>query len=216
ALGVLEKGHLIECDRSGLVKGYIGQTAIQTSYMIEKSLGGILFIDEAYSLTNKGDRDFGSEAIEVILKKMDDLRGRFVVICAGYTEEMNFFLESNPGLKSRFDRSFEFSDYTEKELHKILIMNLKKYDLEIDNEIKEKLKEIISRLFNSKVKYFGNAREIRKITEQIILNHDLRLADLTSYERSKIDINKLEESDFKIKLPEIMEKKIEIGFRLYE
>jgi len=122
SLGVLSKGHLIEVDRSGLVAGYIGQTAIKTSEVIQRALGGILFIDEAYSLSSfENTNDFGKEAIDTLLKAMEDHRDDFVVIVAGYPEPMTRFLKSNPGLKSRFNTIIDFEDYNAEELYKIFI-----------------------------------------------------------------------------------------------
>ncbi len=217
SLGVLEKGHIIECDRSSLVKGYIGQTAIQTNQMIERAMGGILFIDEAYSLSNKSERDFGIEAVEIILKRMEDSRGKFIVICAGYTDEMNLFLESNPGLKSRFDKVFVFQDYSEDELYEILESILLDYNLEATNpDVINSLKGIINKTYNSRDKHFGNAREIRKIAEQIVRNHDLRLASLTKYQRKDINLNEIEIEDLTITFSELKTEKIKVGFTLYE
>lgn len=217
SLGVLEKGHIIECDRSSLVKGYIGQTAIQTNQMIERAMGGILFIDEAYSLTNKSERDFGIEAIEILLKRMEDSRGKFIVICAGYTDEMNSFLESNPGLKSRFDKVFVFQDYAEEELYEILISILSDYQLEIDKEeVISTIKEIINKIYKSRDRHFGNAREIRKIAEQVVRNHDLRLASLSKYQRNNININEIDKEDLKITYSELKAEKVKVGFTLYE
>ena len=116
ALGILERGHLVEVDRKSLVAGFVGQTAIKTNEMIDKAKGGGLFIDEAYSLTQGGNNDFGREAIETLLKRMEDERGEFMVIVAGYPEEMKQFIEANPGLMSRFDRTFDFGDYDVGEL----------------------------------------------------------------------------------------------------
>jgi SpoVK/Ycf46/Vps4 family AAA+-type ATPase len=111
ALGILERGHLVECDRQSLVGGYIGQTAIKTAELVDKAMGGVLFIDEAYALTEGGGNDYGKEAVETLLKRMEDQRGKFIVIAAGYTQNMERFLEANPGLKSRFDRTFKFEDF---------------------------------------------------------------------------------------------------------
>jgi SpoVK/Ycf46/Vps4 family AAA+-type ATPase len=112
ALGILERGNLVECDRQALVGAYVGQTAIKTTELVNKAQGGVLFIDEAYSLSEGGENDFGKEAIETLLKRMEDQRGDFIVIVAGYTDNMRQFLESNPGLRSRFDREMHFNDYT--------------------------------------------------------------------------------------------------------
>lgn len=120
SINVLSKGHLVEVDRSGLVGGYVGQTAIKTKEAIEKAMGGILFIDEAYTLTHgKGENDFGQEAVDTILKAMEDYRDDFIVIVAGYTDLMKEFINSNPGLKSRFNQYINFKDYKSNELRDI-------------------------------------------------------------------------------------------------
>jgi SpoVK/Ycf46/Vps4 family AAA+-type ATPase len=129
ALGILERGHLVECDRQSLVGGYVGQTAIKTSELINKAMGGVLFIDEAYSLSDGGGNDFGREAIETLLKRMEDKRGEFIVIAAGYTQNMEKFMESNPGLKSRFDRVFHFKDYNADDLYTIALNQLKDHNI---------------------------------------------------------------------------------------
>nr|MBP7478233.1 AAA family ATPase [Chitinophagales bacterium] len=132
ALGILERGELIECDREKLVGGFIGQTAMKTNELIERARGSVLFIDEAYSLAQGSPGDYGYEAIDTLLKRMEDMRGELIVIVAGYPDRMNQFLESNPGLKSRFDRKFEFEDYTSEELMTIIIKMLEKEDLKLD------------------------------------------------------------------------------------
>ena len=121
ALGIIERGNLVECDRQSLVGGYVGQTAIKTGEVIDRAMGGVLFIDEAYSLTEGGNSDYGKEAIEIILKRMEDYRGNFIVIAAGYTDNMRRFIESNPGLKSRFDRTFTFEDFEPNDLYEIAL-----------------------------------------------------------------------------------------------
>ena len=115
---------MVECDRQSLVGGYVGQTAIKTSDLINKAIGGVLFIDEAYSLSDGGSNDFGREAIETLLKRMEDRRGEFIVIAAGYTQNMEKFMESNPGLKSRFDKVFNFEDFNADELFTVAINQL--------------------------------------------------------------------------------------------
>ena len=132
SLGVLSKGHLVEVDRSGLVAGYVGQTAIKTAEVIEKAMGGVLFIDEAYALSNRGSTDYGMEAIDTLLKAMEDHRDDLVVIVAGYTELMQEFVHSNPGLESRFNRFMHFPDYTVDEMAGIFKMRCEKsgYTLE--------------------------------------------------------------------------------------
>ncbi len=141
ALGILERGHLVECDRKGLVAGYTGQTAIKTSAMIDKAMGGGLFIDEAYSLTQGGQGDFGREAVDTLLKRMEDERGEFIVIAAGYPDEMRKFLEINPGLMSRFDRTLNFPDYTADELMEIAHVMFESNDLYLNAQSKDHLQK---------------------------------------------------------------------------
>ncbi len=175
ALGILERGHLVEVERKDLVAGFSGQTAIKTGEMIEASRGGGLFIDEAYSLTSSND-GFGKEAVETLLKQMEDLRGEFMVIVAGYPNEMDQFLEANPGLMSRFDKQFIFNDYTASELYEIALVMLDFEDLKLNKKANEVLKKYINSLIGNKHKYFGNARTIRKIVAEIVKNQNLRMA----------------------------------------
>jgi SpoVK/Ycf46/Vps4 family AAA+-type ATPase len=184
ALGILERGHLVECDRQTLVGGYIGQTAIKTTEVIDKSMGGVLFIDEAYALTESGSSDYGKEAIETLLKRMEDQRGQFIVIAAGYTQNMEKFLESNPGLKSRFDRVFNFADFAPADLYEIAINQLAEHNITPDAKASEHLKAYVEFVHNNKDKYFGNGREIRKIIEEAIRNQHLRLAELPKNKRT--------------------------------
>ncbi|MBE2228269.1 MAG: AAA family ATPase [Ignavibacteria bacterium] len=184
ALGVLERGHLVEVDREELVAGYIGQTAIKTAEKIDAAMGGVLFIDEAYSLMGSSENDFGKEAIEIILKRMEDNRGKFVVICAGYTGEMENFLKMNPGLKSRFDRKFDFPDYSEDELFSIAKIILAEQELEFDGGAAEHFRKHIASLYSGRDKYFGNARDIRKSISEAVKNQNLRLAEITKDKRT--------------------------------
>jgi SpoVK/Ycf46/Vps4 family AAA+-type ATPase len=183
ALGLLERGHMIELDRQGLVAGYVGQTALKTDERIKEAKGGVLFIDEAYAL-GEGN-DFGREAIETLLKRMEDSRGEFAVIVAGYTEPMKRFLESNPGLRSRFDRHFTFNDYNENELFRIAISLLKTENIRLDNEAYDYLQKYITSIYEYRDKYFGNAREIRKLIADAIQNQNLRLASMPKEQRTK-------------------------------
>jgi SpoVK/Ycf46/Vps4 family AAA+-type ATPase len=178
ALGILERGHLVECDRQSLVGGYVGQTAIKTSELVNKSIGGVLFIDEAYSLSDGGANDFGREAIETLLKRMEDRRGEFIVIAAGYTQNMEKFMESNPGLKSRFDRVFYFEDFAPEELYTIAINQLAENNIVPDTKAAEHLKLYIEFIFKTRDKFFGNGRSVRKVIEEAVRNQHLRLSEL--------------------------------------
>lgn len=184
ALGLLERGHLVEVDKQGLVAGYIGQTALKTAQAVDQAKGGVLFIDEAYALSSGSPNDFGAEAIETLLKRMEDLRGQFVVIVAGYTDNMNRFLESNPGLKSRFDKTFLFEDYTPDELFAIATMMLKAENLVADEAAADHLQKFFQFLYDKRDKFFGNARNIRKVIEEAIKNRDLRLAGIPKEQRT--------------------------------
>ncbi|MEE3493635.1 MAG: AAA family ATPase [Butyrivibrio sp.] len=178
-IGVLSKGQLVEVDRSGLVAGYVGQTAIKTTEQIKKAMGGVLFIDEAYSLSQKDDA-FGQEAIDTILKAMEDNRKDLVVIVAGYTEPMKKFVESNPGLKSRFNKYIEFPDYSVDELEEIFYMNCKKYDYKVEDDVKHQIRALITSRKMGSIENFANAREIRNLFEEIITNQAKRVSTLES------------------------------------
>lgn len=175
-LGILEKGHLVETDRSGLVAEYVGQTAVKTNKIIDSAMGGILFIDEAYSLVTNSSNDYGKEAIATLLKRMEDDRERLVVILAGYTQEMKEFIDSNPGLQSRFNRYIEFKDYSEEELLQIYLGNLKKYEYVITDGAIEKMKRVINKAIINKDHNFGNARWVRNIFEKTLEIQANRLA----------------------------------------
>ena len=175
SLGVLSKGHLVEVDRSGLVAGYVGQTAIKTAEVIEKAMGGVLFIDEAYALSNRGSTDYGMEAIDTLLKAMEDHRDDLVVIVAGYTELMQEFVHSNPGLESRFNRFMHFPDYTVDEMAGIFKMRCEKSGYTLEEGAWDKLKEILARE-SQNVEGFGNARGVRNLFEKAIAAQADRLA----------------------------------------
>ena len=196
-IGILTTGQLIETDRSGLVAGYVGQTAIKTQKKIEEAMGGVLFIDEAYTLNQEGE-NFGQEAIDTILKAMEDHRDKFIVIVAGYTELMKAFVESNPGLKSRFNKYFEFPDYTVDELQDIFKMQCKKYQYKLTEEAEAAVREEIIRLEAAKGENFANAREVRNLFEKIITNQASRVADLEDVDEeilSTITIEDLSDLD---------------------
>lgn len=182
-LGILKKGHLVETDRSGLVAEYVGQTAIKTNKIIDSALDGILFIDEAYSLVDGGSSDYGKEAIATLLKRMEDDRDRLVVILAGYTDDMKHFVDSNPGLQSRFNRYIEFPDYSADELFQIFLSSAKKYEYKLTKEAQTTLKEALDKVVFEKDKSFGNGRYVRNLFEKVVENQANRLsseADVTS------------------------------------
>lgn len=198
ALGVLERGHVVEVDREGLVAGYVGQTAVKTAAVIEEAMGGILFIDEAYALAGKNStNDFGQEAIQILLKRMEDQRGRFGVIVAGYTENMHTFIESNPGLRSRFDKTFSFDDYTPEQLWAITSDLLEKENLTASPTAEKHLRDYFSVLYAQRDKHFGNARTVRQITGEVVMKQNLRLASLPPEERGEKQLRSLELDDVK-------------------
>jgi len=175
SLGVLKRGHLVECDRSALVAEYVGQTAPRTNAVVDSALDGILFIDEAYSLV-KEHEDFGQESIETLLKRMEDNRDRLIVIVAGYPEEMKRFTDSNPGLHSRFARFIEFPDYTPQELCRIFSLMCRKNGLLLAPELKEKVLHHFHHLSLERSENFGNARLVRNCFEAVINVQATRLA----------------------------------------
>lgn len=180
ALGVLSSGHLIEVDRSGLVAGYVGQTAIKTQKVIESALGGILFIDEAYSLVPEDSgNDFGAESVDTILKAMEDNRDDLVVIVAGYDELMPRFINSNPGLKSRFNKYIYFQDYTGSELLDILLSFTKKNDYILDKDVEETLRSYLEKLYRNRDMNFGNARDVRNLFEKMVERQANRIVTIS-------------------------------------
>jgi len=185
-LGILGKGHLVEVDRESLVAGYIGQTAIKTKAKLDEAIGGVLFIDEAYSLAGSGqsDNDFGSEAISTILKYMEDHRGQIGIIVAGYPLKMKNFINSNPGLRSRFDKYFQFPDYLPDELMTILLSYFTKESLSLDEASRAHLKNYLDWLYHIKDENFGNARTVRQIVDECIKNQNLRLAVIPKEKRT--------------------------------
>lgn len=177
-LGVLKKGHLVETDRSGLVAEYVGQTAIKTNKVIDSAIDGVLFIDEAYSLVGGGQSDYGKEAIATLLKRMEDDRDRLVVILAGYGDEMKHFIDSNPGLQSRFNRYIYFPDYSAEELHQIFCSLVKKYDYELTDEASFEMLSCLKEAVVHKDKNFGNGRTVRNIFEKTLERQANRLASI--------------------------------------
>lgn len=176
SLGVIAKGQLVETDRSGLVAEYVGQTAVKTNKIIDSALDGVLFIDEAYSLVRGSKEDYGSEAIATLLKRMEDDRDRLVVILAGYGDEMQELIDSNPGLQSRFRRYIHFPDYEPQELHDIFMLSAAKYDYVLTPDAEVRLRTTLERAIDHKDKNFGNGRFARNLLEQTMENQATRLA----------------------------------------
>lgn len=196
ALGILEKGHIVETQRDGLIAEYVGQTAVKTKAIIDAAIGGVLFIDEAYGLTDS-KYSYGSEAIEVILKNMEDKRGQFVIIVAGYTKPMETFLKSNPGLMSRFDKFFHFRDYNQVELTQIMLKMIAEHEMSVTSEAQEYIKKYIEDLYKNKDQYFGNAREIRRLVAEIIRKQNIRMADTPKEFRTYDNIRTINIDDVK-------------------
>lgn len=209
ALGILPKGHLVETDRQGLVAGYVGQTAEKTTAIIDKSIGGMLFIDEAYTLVKPADTgsDFGKEAIDILLKRMEDDRGKFIVIAAGYTDEMNRFVASNPGIQSRFSKSFFFDDYSPSELMEIAKRALSRDKKILSAKAEEKLLKHFEELFKNRDKKFGNARIVRNILEAVKQKMLLRLSEIPQSERTEEKSSIVEVSDISEVLTQEFEAK---------
>jgi hypothetical protein len=178
SIGVLSKGQLVEVDRSGLVAGYVGQTALKTQEVIKSALGGVLFIDEAYSLSSGGENDFGREAIETILKAMEDHRDDLVVIVAGYDEPMQKFLSSNPGLESRFNKYFYFQDYTGEQLLAIFKGQCSKNSYVLTPETESAALEMFNQLYEQRDDNFGNGRDVRNCFEDMIVRQSNRVASM--------------------------------------
>ena len=175
-LGVLAKGHLVETDRSGLVAEYVGQTAVKTNKVIDDAIGGVLFIDEAYTLAQAGGNDFGMEAIATLLKRMEDDRSRLVVILAGYSGEMETFIEANPGLRSRFNRYIDFPDYSVEELVRIFMSLAESNEYDCDDGLASELPKVMLKTIRQKDENFGNARFVRNLFEKSIQKQAIRLS----------------------------------------
>ena len=178
AIGVLEKGQLIEVDRSGLVAGYVGQTALKTQEVIKSALGGVLFIDEAYSLASGGENDFGREAIETILKAMEDHRDELIVVVAGYDGPMEKFINSNPGLQSRFNKYFYFHDYNGEQLLYIFKGQCKKNGYALTEKAEAEAKAMFEELYENRGENFGNGRDVRNVFEDTVVRQSNRVAAL--------------------------------------
>ncbi len=192
SLGLLSKGKLVEVDRSGLVAGYIGQTAIKTAKVLEEAKGSVLFIDEAYTLTSKTENDFGFEAVDTILKAMEDNRDDLVVIVAGYIELMEEFIDSNPGLRSRFNKYIDFKDYTAEEMLEIFKLNCKKAYYELDDDAQSEVKAYFDAVGESAGE-FGNARGVRNTFEKLLTAQANRIAEMETVSRD--DLMKITKAD---------------------
>lgn len=197
ALGILERGQMVETDRQGLVAGFVGQTAIKTAEKIDESLGGVLFIDEAYALSNFNglQGDFGNEAIQTLLKRMEDLRGEFFVFVAGYPDNMDTFLKANPGLSSRFDKTLRFDDYTADQLYQIAVKMIKDEGYTLETEASKNLISFLETLYIGRDKFFGNARTVRKIIFELIKNQNLRVKSKDKLKRKKSDLTMITSED---------------------
>lgn len=187
-LGVLSKGHVVETDRSGLVAGYIGQTAIKVDKVVESALDGVLFIDEAYTLAPEtaASKDFGQEAIDILLKRMEDYKDRLVVIVAGYSEEMSRFINTNPGLQSRFNRYFDFQDYNPDELLVIFRKICEKSYFNLDEKSREVLLKKLMLLYENRDNRFGNGRLVRNIFDKTVEKQANRLSRLSKVDKEML------------------------------
>lgn len=180
ALGIVKKGQCVEVKRGDLVAGYVGQTALKTQAVINRAQGGVLFIDEAYMLASGGSNDYGQEAIDTLLKEMEDRRDQFVVVVAGYDNLMQNFIESNPGLKSRFKNYLRFTDYTGEQLMEIFLSLCKKNQYNLSQGAQRMLVEYFDDLYEHRDKNFGNGRDVRNLFETIVTKQSVRVAGLSN------------------------------------
>ena len=200
AVGVLSQGQLVEVDRSGLVAGFVGQTALKTQEAVQKAIGGVLFIDEAYALVNADNaNDFGHEAIEVILKNMEDHRKDLIVIVAGYTDRMERFIHANPGLESRFNKYFFFEDYDGKQLMEIFRSMCKKNGYTLSEEGEQFMEKDLQELYEERDENFGNARDVRNLFEQAVARQADRVSQLEA--PTKEQLMELRREDLEELLP---------------
>lgn len=220
-LGILEKGHLVEVDRETLVAGFIGQTAIKTKAKLDEALGGILFVDEAYSLAGHGlsENDFGQEAIATILKYMEDNRGKIGIIVAGYPDNMQDFINSNPGLRSRFDKYFQFPDYSPEEMWAIASALFNTENASPNEAASAHLVNYLKWLYDQRDENFGNARTVRQVVAECVKNQNLRLAVIAKENRTAEMMNTIildDVKEFDINEPNRWgggKKRSKIGFR---
>ena len=216
ALGILERGHIVETDRQGLVAGYVGQTAEKTAKKIEEALGGVLFIDEAYSLTQQTSQrgDFGDEAIQTLLKRMEDKRGEFFVCVAGYPDNMDVFLKANPGLNSRFDKVLRFEDYSPEELLQIAESLLATKNATLSAAAHKHLGDYLKFLHKYRDAFFGNARTVRKVVLDVLRRHDLRHSEKEDGSESgkPVRILKADVEHLKLDTKDLQIQRKRIGF----
>lgn len=196
-IGLLSKGHFVEVSRTDLIAGYQGQTALKVKKVIEQAKGGVLFIDEAYSITENDNSDsYGRECLTELTKALEDYREDLVVIVAGYTEPMNKFFESNPGLKSRFNTFIEFDDYSPNELDEILISMCKNNDYSLDEEVKEKIHVYFEQQTSKKDENFANGRLVRNLYDDLVMNHARRVINTVNPDRMALSTIKAEDFNF--------------------
>lgn len=217
ALGILERGHIVETDRQGMVAGYVGQTAEKTAKKVEEAIGGVLFIDEAYSLTQKSSQrgDFGDEAIQALLKRMEDRRGEFFVCVAGYPDNMDTFLKANPGLSSRFDKTLRFEDYEPVQLMEIAEAMFKESNAQLTPAAAKHVEAYLKFLYKYRDSFFGNARSVRKIVADVLRRHDLRRSLEENAEEDKGKTMRILKSDvehLKLDTKELSIQRKRIGF----
>ena len=196
-IGLLSKGHFVEVSRTDLIAGYQGQTALKVKKVIEQAKGGVLFIDEAYSITENDHTDsYGRECLAELTKALEDYREDLVVIVAGYTEPMNQFFESNPGLKSRFNTFIEFDDYSANELDEILVSMCKNNDYILTDEVKKKIHFYFEQQTSSKDKSFSNGRLVRNLFDDLVMNHARRVINVENPGREELSTIKVEDFAF--------------------
>lgn len=217
ALGILERGHMVETDRQGLVAGFVGQSALKTTEKIDEAIGGVLFIDEAYSLhyMKTGGVDYGHEVIQTLLKRMEDQRGSFFVFVAGYPDNMEDFIKANPGLSSRFDKTLRFDDFQPEDLIEIGKKMFLEQGLTLSHTAENYLNQYFKFLFHYRDRYFGNARTVRSVVLEAIQYHSLRIAKMTDSVTPE-DLHRIELEDlesFKLKSEQLHFQRSAIGFK---
>ena len=202
ALGVVSNGHLVETDRGGLIAQYVGQTAIKTGKVIDFALDGVLFIDEAYSIADGGDQGYGGECIATLLKRMEDDRDRLVVIVAGYPDEMKKFIDSNPGLESRFNRYIHFPDYTAEELAEIFRQNARRNEYVLSEDVEHWLDPAMALWTKDRDRKFGNGRYVRNLFEKTVERQAIRVSEIENPTREQLMTLTMKDVGIELKDPE--------------